>query len=282
MQFIADQQLLLWNRQGMIPGPNETEELFLQRTKVNLTQDWTTELPFKPLQCASRTILNSSLSTIFFRYNIKPDWLPVVFNNYRLAPWQGAATWIIANADGPQTAVVQLRKHFETSETYLKIYERDEILTHEFVHGGRIAFEEPRFEEILAYRLSPARFRRVCGPMIQSQWEAVALLAALMIGAILLLFFPTISLVSYLLAAFGITALIIRTGIRHWRFNRCLQSLEKTLGDPHNAEAVIYRLSDQEIIDFGGWSAAQIRNYCEDERAKSLRWRVIALAYFAL
>ena len=95
----------------------------------------------------------------------------MIFSNERLAPWHGGCAWIFQFAEGlPTAALIQLRQVFSRQPTFLGIYHRDELLTHELVHVGRMKFEEPRFEELFAYETSTSAFRRWFGPLIQASW----------------------------------------------------------------------------------------------------------------
>ena len=82
----------------------------------------------------------------------------------------------------PVAALIQLRSRFRTHQRYSGIYERDELIAHELAHVGRMMFEEPVFEELLAYRTAKSPLRRWLGPLISSSKET--LLFVVVIGAI--------------------------------------------------------------------------------------------------
>jgi hypothetical protein len=280
MQSITNQQLQDWNEQGLIPGPDETNEQFLNRINLCQSMQWEKHLPFNTENRAPETIARHSLRAISTKYDAAPHWVPLFFSNYRLAPWQGAATWILGNEDGiGQCAAVQLREAFKNSTAYLKIYGRDEIITHELAHAGRIAFDEPKFEEILAYRLSPSRFRRFWGPLLQSPWEGFVLVLLLILAVGLLPFYPGVSALFYAVAALDLALMAGRLLMRHKQFDRCVRLLNKIARNAETADAIAYRMTDEEIIHCGKWSQDQLLAYIAEQKGQSLRWRTIAAAY---
>ena len=42
-------------------------------------------------------------------------------------------------------------------------------------------FEEPQFEELLAYRNSPAAWRRWLGPIVEAPWESLLFMLSLLL-----------------------------------------------------------------------------------------------------
>ena len=73
---------------------------------------------------------------------------------------------------------------------------------------------------------------------------------------------------------------LIRLWIRQRIFLRCLKHLTALLKDSRKANAVIYRLQDEEIIAFSKLSKAEIVHYVDEKNSQSLRWHLIDLAYF--
>ena len=55
-------------------------------------------------------------------------------------------------------------------------YTRRELLAHEMSHIGRMMFQEPKYEEVLAYMTSPSLFRRWIGPLFSQNWEMMIFL----------------------------------------------------------------------------------------------------------
>jgi hypothetical protein len=247
--------LLALNKQGLFPGPDEDLPTFLARLKRirNLTHS---SIP--PSDWATATHLTTTL------YDINPTWLIAFYSNTNLPPWQGAATWI-----DNSIPLIQLKTTFARG-SYLG-YSRDEILAHEAVHAARMAFHEPRFEELLAYRTSRSRLRRFLGPLFRTPTESTLFLSTLLLSlaaTITNIFFSShiLTLIS-LLPILALTLLLIRLIHTHTLFNRCLKNLSRLT--PHPL-AVALRLTDREIISFA-------RN--TPIPTTSLRWQVITAAY---
>ena len=134
---------------GIIPGPDETESDFVKRIDIlkNLGRNnlFLKEEEFEPLICD------------FHGLGAKPKWIPLVYSNRRLFPWQGGVSWTINPPEGTPFPLVQLRKGFKKGRFLFN--DREEVLHHEAVHAMRLAFNEPRFEEILAYFHSKKKWR---------------------------------------------------------------------------------------------------------------------------
>jgi hypothetical protein len=290
---ISDTTLLAFNKEGLIPGPDEEEEAFLKRTheclglKSLLKEDESQLLPFKvelfqkPLEeaCAITTPL----------FGVCPLWLPLFFSNYQLTPWHGGCAWIFHLHDiGPRLAFLQLRKSFATKTSYLKIYKRDELIAHEVAHVGRMMFDENSFEEILAYRTSSSRWSRWIGPLVQSAFEAGLFIIIIMMLLLMDLYFlmtenheAYFSMMPLKLIPAGLLILAVgRLCGRQHTFKKALTSLQQTLGSFETANHVIYRLTDKEIRLFASSSSNEILEYAKEQKTKALRWRLIAQAYF--
>ncbi len=151
-------------------------------------------------------------------------------------------------------------------------------------------YEEPKFEEVLAYRLSSSGFRRRFGAIIQSSTESMIFLLSLFIVILFdLYFFFTGDLVSLhmtmwlkILPLTLIIAAGIRLFIRQTTLNRCIQKLRNLLdNDEEKSQAVAYRLTDREIINFSSWPEEKIFNHIKDLESLTIRGRVLS-QYFLL
>lgn len=252
---MTDAELLQLNARGFIPGPSETEEMFLNRAasvRERFAQG-------EQIPRAHWDWVRLHLKEIF---DFEPECLPVFYSNRSLGFWQGAASWI---EDG-KLASIQLREALRKGSYWG--YRRDEILAHEAVHAARSAFEEPRTEEFFAYMVSEKWWRRALGPMIQRPWEVWPFLLGVGTG----LFFP--------LGNLGAAAWI---GLGFWRLMRLHRRLRsagrnlmRLVQDAKKCRAILLRLTDREIellakgADIGAYAACQ----------QCLRWRLIRLAYF--
>jgi hypothetical protein len=244
--------------------------------------------PFSTCNQASDDLLEEGFQIADKFYDIKPHWIPVFFSNYKLAFWHGGCAWIFQeNEATPTGAFFQLRTPFKTSQTYLGLYKRSALVAHEFSHVGRMMFEEPRFEEVFAYRSDPSAFRRYFGPIMQSSWESA--LFVLFLFLILMIDFSLSSLAStslyqhfmwLKLVPFGMILYALGRLYRKQRqFSRCLNNLQKIVGTEEKANGVIYRLTDNEICTFAKMTEKQLREYIELNKDKTLRWQVISAAY---
>jgi len=222
---------------GLIPGPSEDEKTFLERISRLTTQ---------PNQEQEAHVITLNL------FGFSVDWVPVFYSNQELPFWEGAATWI------GQTPSIQLRENFKKG-SYLG-YRREEVLAHEAIHAARIAFEEPQFEEVLAYRTSKNRLRKWAGPLFRKSWESAVFMISLVPAFLGYFWIP--------LAALG--WLSIRLAWTQWTLQRCLRKLPLSL---------IVCLTDAEIRKFSRLSLADIQAHFENDQ--SLRGNLIRLKLLA-
>ena len=215
-------------KQGLIPGPKETEAGFLKRVQ-------------------SCQVCTSSLRQELFGFSI--NWVPVTVSNKNLLPWEGAAIWICE--EGPPQ--IQLREHFFKTKLFQK--DREEFLSHEAVHAARMVFDEPQFEEILAYQTSKNRFRKFWGPLFRSPKESLLFMSVLALSLTCGWFLPwQIYLLPLSILAYFIVRLV--------RFQRIfVQCLKKT------SLPFMLCLSDKEIKMFSQLSQEEIEAYVDGQRS---------------
>lgn len=286
-----DEKFLVWNRAGLIPGPMENEDQYLKRVEycLNLNQEIASKLPFREEDRGNQSIFSPSFARTRELYDIEADWVPLFFSDYQLVLWHGGCAWIFqVDEESPTAAVLQLRQAFKNSTKYIGMYKRDELIAHEVAHIGRMMFEEPIFEEFHAYRSSDSWFRRCFGPLIQSAKESIFFVLSLIF--IFILDVSLIALQKHALYDWAmwikavplllLAAALGRLTLRHRQYDRCLEVLYGILGDRQKANAVIFRLTDKEIVDIGKMDSKQILNFVKEQQGRSLRWRVIAEAYF--
>jgi hypothetical protein len=294
---ITDSQLLDLNSQGFIPGPAEKDLQFLSRVKESLHFannideyiDKSVELlPFQEEDKIPFLEKVVSLQKTKKLFDVVPSWVPAFYNNHELTFWHGGSSWIPEQNDRSPMIFFQLRKSFRHSSSYLWIYHRDEILSHEATHVGRMAFDEPEFEEILAYQTSSSPIRRWLGPIIRSPDEAlvfILIVAFIVLLDYFLLFLQNLPLYATamwlkLIPCFMIAYGVWRLSRLHKVFEKCLENLGTVLDDKKKATAVIYRLTDKEIYKFADILPQTILQYAHEEKTKSLRWRLLTRAYF--
>lgn len=290
------EELIEYNQAGLIPGPEETEQAYLDRVayclklKEQIPQMLAHDIPFAtPEMQASQEILLEGCQKAKNIYDIFPSWVPLFFSNYKLSLWQGGCAWIFQQKENtPTSAFFQLRQQFLKSKIYLNLYDRNELISHELAHVGRMKFEEPKFEEILAYRSAKSSFRRYFSPIIQSSYESTVFVLLLIALIVVDIFSITDVSGAYLhlshILRYIVIALIFFGLTRLWflqkQFKSCLKNLRKIILDAKKAEAVIYRLTDKEIIIFSKSSPELIKKHVEEQKNKTLRWKTIFEAYF--
>lgn len=245
--------LVSLNQHGFFPSPNESKELYLDRVKR-------VKARFEKISDSLIPIshwdwVNLHLKEVF---DFQPECLPVFYSNRSLMPWQGAAIWIEESGE----TVVQLRKALQTG-SFLKLYDREEILAHEAVHAARAGFMEDQWEEFFAFMTSPALWRRVLGPIIRRPWEVWPFLLCCLLG-------PIFSL-GYLGAALWAFIGFSRLVAQHVILKHASKQLLRFIRDPRKIRAVLVRLSNEEI-----------RALSRGEKIgdDSFRWTVIRKLYF--
>ena len=255
MNMKSKELLLELNRRGLIPGPEESEAAFFARCRR------AAHLPSPPA---------SSLAQHLF--DIAPDWVEINYTAKGLRFWEGACTWIEENQ-----ITLQLHPAFLKKMTYWR-YGREEVIAHELVHVVRGAFEEPVFEEILAYRTSSSPVRRFWGPILRSANESLIGVLSLMACTVAAFFEPL-----YLAAMTGTVGLlgggIIRLVRTQRTFTSALHKIAELFGD-EKAHAVMIRLTDREIIRFSKMEVEAIAAYAVKMAKIHIRWKQIMAAYF--
>lgn len=130
------QRAALWaslRRRGLIPGPHESEPLFLRRVERSP---------------AASLIAACGLA----EFGMTPDWVAIKHDSEELRPWEGAATLIDEDSEGIPHADIHLgRSLFLTVPA---------LLAHEMVHAVRCAFPETIMEEVMAWRTCPCKTLR--------------------------------------------------------------------------------------------------------------------------
>jgi hypothetical protein len=231
---ISDNALLDYFYRGLIPGPEESEEAFLHRVKQ------------------AKPLAHPEWDEVFYPFKI--DWVPLSYSNHQIAWWEGAATWI----SDDELPSIQLRKNFQKG-TFLG-YKRSEVLSHEAIHAARMRFDEPLFEEVLAYSTAPQVWKRFFGPLFSRTWEPLVLMVGIGLG----IFWP---LIPTLMMGLSIAWL----SYRQWIFKRCLKRFSFPL---------VISLTDKEMKKFAWMTPTEIQAYLE--KGKTLLFRVRRINYKGL
>lgn len=277
-----------WLKEGLIPGPLETKEQFEERALFCLSLK---EGVFQKLMPKDSLVLESHVEKVILEesykitekeYGLAPKFLPIFFSNKGLSFWHGAALWIFQEKEeGPLGAFIQLRKSFYERNQFLFFYKRDEVIAHEMVHAARMAFQEPKYEEVLAYKTTSGLISKYIGPIISSSFQSrffMILLAAIIMLDVSALYFGSIELYeSTLLVKWGLLALVlmvfIKLLIKQKRVANVDDKLKKLYGSQGKTSLLF--LTDKEIDNFSKMEAEEILEYVE--KASSFRLKVFNL-----
>jgi hypothetical protein len=251
-------ELLILNSQGLFPGPHEPDELFFLRSKAEKKGHF----------CPTAFEITKKL------FHAAPDWVEIRYGHQGLRPWEGAAAWI---EEGGR-ASIQIKNN-----RFTRLYPLEETVAHEMVHAMRVAFGEPRFEEILAFRTSKNPLRRYFGPLFSRAGESLGFILVMAVSWLCCLgeiIFDVSLGANYLLwspmAVLGLG--LIRLVCSQRIFSLALEELEKAV--PGRSLAVALRLTDREIENFAKCSRSEILSFAGKEKEKSLRWRQLYAAFF--
>lgn len=267
--MLQDNELRAYNKRGLLPGPVETEEGFLERVslvqKIETPPNALTEEEWKQAHQITEKLFDFSV-----------DWVKAFYNDKGLPFWEGAATWI------EKAPLIQLKSTFRKKSRF-SLYRKEEILAHESVHAARMAYHSLRFEEHFAFLTSKSAFRKIFGPLFRYPWESALLLLLLLVslGAQAASFYwpeafwlNTLMLLPWAALTFG----LLRLTLTRYTLLRCRQNLQPLAQD---TLPILVRLTDQEIALFAKSSPQKIQEYIEREKAKTLRWRMLAMIYFS-
>lgn len=288
--MLSDDLLLSYLKQGLIPGPEENEEAFEERAVfcLHIKEILNVDASFKWEEKAD-SYLKEAFSITKELYGIEPTWVPLIFSDEKLLPWHGGAALIFQMSEqSPISALLQLRKRLFYKQNYFGMIERKELIAHELSHIGRMLFDEPVFEELLAYRSSSSWISRNLGGLVESASESLLFVFVLLLIFLLDLLFlfygsPLIFLKAFwlkLIPAGLIVYALVRLFVKKRIFYKCLENLKKIFGSKEKANAVVYCLTDHEIKEFAKMSALQIKEYIENEqsfRFQSLRLLILNL-----
>ncbi|MCP5492324.1 MAG: hypothetical protein H7A40_04710 [Chlamydiales bacterium] len=250
-------QLKAYCLQGIIPGPEESEDSFFKRAKKLTNADAETPKVRAPY-------LQKAFQSIYNLYGVSHINVKLFHSNAKLMPWEGGATWI---SDNEVSIQLPRRRYWLARSDYT------EIITHEFVHVMRQKFDEPIFEELIAYQSSPKYWRRILGPFLAQSWRCFLLLGSFVLGQIA----DWYSLSCHwtpIITALATFPLAILTSIRHYQFQKVKKMMESSFR-PSFANFAMLFLTDREIIRFAQSDPAKICKYLKS--GKSLRLRSLSL-----
>lgn len=241
-------KLIKKSSKGLIPGPNESYSCFMQRCDRLEKKTDSTSIPLLPTQ-----------------FDCSPHWVTIKTEKHNLCFWHGAYTEITYDKE---EKILDCQIFIpDLCWPFTKIYSKEEILHHELAHVGRIAFEEPLFEEILAYHTSGSSYRRWLGPFMHELTPWTPLAAPLLFLATA---FFSISLFALFFSFLFLLA--IRYQYRFQTFHKALAKITDTVGEK-NALAAIYRMTDQEITTIAAHKGPLFPFITT--LGQDLRWKII-------
>jgi len=236
--------------EGFFPLKGECESSFLKR--VDLYKNPASLLEKLGLPPRDESLVASfDYEKLISRFGVKPTWISLISSSKGLMPWEAASTWNIEVPDVGNFPILQFRK----GKSYFG-YGFQEIFEHEALHAVRAPLQSKRFEEIICYRASSSKFRQIFGGIFLNPHETILYLIVWLISILGSLFFSFFEMDFFLFLGFFSFALgICLTCFGFFRLFRSHQIIKKALNEikkiaPHlPPEAVLLRLSDEEIVD---------------------------------
>ncbi|MCE5293453.1 MAG: hypothetical protein LLF94_02410 [Chlamydiales bacterium] len=253
------------DEQGIFALPDDTPESYTERA-IKLTE------------CQGRDVPECLIQV----YEINPSWVPVEYARDGLRLWEAGCMWYSDSLD--VAPMIQLVPAFEKNQTYLKLYDKSEVLAHEYVHAARANLGSSIFEEIFAYHLSASRLRATLGPLFERPYESILLLSSFIPLLLLMVkdlfvdsynsgflsnfFIPAASLPIALAGFFG-----LRLALRVSQWKCCKKHLDVITGG--KSLPLMVRLTDQEILLFCRSSPQEIRDWITTQ-SPNFRWELLS------
>lgn len=262
---------LAHNRLGVIPLPEESADDFLKR--INALEFSYTE----------------PVEQIAHLYDIAPSWVPVEYSNKGLRLWEAGCTWY--GEDAATLPLIQLAEAFKEKKRYLGLYQKDEVLAHEYVHAVRAGLGSMAFEELFSYLVSFSfakggvsrlihGFRVLFGPVFERTWEPLLLISLILLVILLqVVLEPVIALATIPIgvATIGLGLFFLgRLCLRWWQWLLCKRHLDRLLA--RSSLPLMVRLTDEEIVLFSQLQPAEIAEWII-EQGPNFRWQLLKKAY---
>lgn len=237
------------HQRGLIPGPHESKSAFFNRVALSPPQ----------------TPFNAS------PFHITPDWVPIKEENKGLSTWEAATTWIEEHPNHTRSCQIQLK----TSSPF-SFYSKKEALSHELVHAARLMFDEPLFEEILAFRTSSHPLRRYLSPLFSIRHALISffLLTGLSWIFLFLCFYlnyDELSPLAPLLPFSSLSFYAIKLMKAQRLFSSAINNISSTFQQPQKALTAMLSLTDKEIQRFAHSSPTELHHYILEQKETSLR-----------
>lgn len=248
------------NSKGFIVGPDETELQFFNRVEVLTGAKTKQNFGFKT------TFLKRVFSQV---YDFEVDWL-LRFKKRSVNILYAAETNLFL-IDGLIIPVVKLTENF-----FCKRY-RKNILVHEVIHAIRAAFNEPKYEEFIAYSCSESVFYKNFGPIFCKRYDLFIFLLFSFLPLFGVFFTSCPFGLSFLPLFLFVIFLLNRLVNRRRTFKKALKRVEHQFDPAVNPLSIVVRLTDKEIEFFSKTNLSEARNFIDQQT--SLRWRQILSSY---
>ena len=273
------EQLLVWNRLGCIPLPQDTEELYHERVQKILANSEKQKMDLLSIgELAALSELGEGLLLIDRLFEMRPSWVPVFYSSKNLLPWEAACSWSDVACD--EEITIQLAPGFRQNKTLYGIYQKKEVLAHEYVHAARSGLSSDKFEEFFAYLVSKesffGSFRACFGPLFRSSKESLFFCGIWLVSLFVLLFGKMSVAVSLLGCIIAFFFMRLSTNRRIW--NGCLDKLKSV--KEKSALPLMMRLTDEEITFFAKNSSEEGISWIEQKKENDFRWYLLYAAYF--
>ena len=208
---------------GILASPGESEEAYYKRVER-----------FQGKKTAG---ISSKYSELVFGFT--PSWVEVSYSKDSLRLWEGGYFCY----DGDQCELV-LHPALKNKDSLWGLYSKHEIISHEMVHAMRAPFDEPIFEEHLAYMTSKSTLRAFLGPLFRTPRESFLFLSFTLLGTLLSLwtYVPTLALLGYSLY------LLARLTCNNAHLKRAHKALSAHIQDEKRARSALLFLQDSEIL----------------------------------
>jgi hypothetical protein len=271
---VDDARLLELYHQGWIPGPHESEDEFYARINY---RDQVVRLlgeDFTPSQDSVKLLKEAGAITYpLFQFSL--EGVALVFANQGLSLWEGGVAWIFQlQENSPQAAFIQLRSCFEKSKRWL-FYDRSELIAHEACHVARMAYQEPYFEEMLAYQTSKSWLRRLLGSLFLKSWETSTFLLLFCLAWGMTLFLSmSVAWIGWLLLKLFSIFLFGRLTALHILYWRAKNKLSKAFNSQQTAQSLLFLATDAEIYRWGKMNEEELKASFKTD-IQSLRRRLM-------
>jgi len=217
------------------------------------------------------------------RYAFSITWVPAFYNSKSLPPLCGGCSMVTCTG----LPFFILKAVFKSKKRWL-IYDRNELIAHELCHIARTPIEGKRFEELMAYKISPSFLRRYLGSCFRSGIESFFLIMPvflLIIAQILQnTFFPELKIIYFIvLTVLYPVFLLTRDYADRKTYSMAERNLYSCFQDKKvNTDAVLFRCTEEEIRYMATLeNNGKFLEWVVSKGKTNLRWEIIKARFLA-